>query len=230
MAHIQKGSLIISCQAVKGEPLYGCNVMHLMARAAKEGGADAIRCNSVADINAIRKEVSLPTIGIIKAVYPDSEVYITPTKKEVQALLEQTDTDVIALDATDRVRPNGETLAELVAYIRKAKPHVEIMADIATLHEAKRADALGFDYIGCTMRSYTPDTKGISIPDYAFIAQMVETLHAKVIAEGGIWEIGQLEQVWRANPYAVVIGSAVTRPRDITARFRQVTDACLASR
>lgn len=204
--------------------------MHLMARAAKEGGADAIRCNSVADINAIRQEVTLPTIGIIKAVYPDSEVYITPTKKEVQALLEQTDTDVIALDATDRVRPNGETLAELVAYIRKAKPHVEIMADIATLHEAKRADALGFDYIGCTMRSYTPETKGISIPDYAFIAQMVESLHAKVIAEGGIWEIGQLEQVWCANPYAVVIGSAVTRPRDITARFRQVTDACLGSR
>lgn len=229
MAHIQKGSLIISCQAVKGEPLYGCNIMHLMARAAKEGGADAIRCNSVTDINAIRKEVSLPTIGIIKAVYPDSDVYITPTRKEVKALLEQTDTEVIALDATDRARPNGEKLEDLIAYIRRMKPQVEIMADISTFDEAKRADALGFDYVGCTMRSYTPATKGIEIPDCAFIAQMVDTLHAKVIAEGGIWEVGQLEKVWRANPYAVVIGSAVTRPKDITARFRKTTDAYLAN-
>ena len=86
MAHIQEGSLIISCQAVKGEPLYGYNIMHLMAKAAKEGGADGIRCNYISDINSIKQEVDLPTIGIIKAVYPDSDVYITPTLKELKAL------------------------------------------------------------------------------------------------------------------------------------------------
>lgn len=224
MAHIQKGSLIISCQAVKGEPLYGYNIMHLMAKAAKEGGADAIRCNYVSDINSIKAAVGLPTIGIIKAVYPDSDVYITPTLKEVKALLEETETEVVALDATLRPRPNGEKLEDLVGYIRKNKPQVEIMADISNMDEAKYADSLGFDYIGCTMRSYTASTKGISIPDYDFIAEMVKTLQAKIIAEGGIWEIGQLERVWRADPYAVVIGSAVTRPKDITARFRKVTD------
>ncbi len=228
MAHIKQGSLIISCQAVKGEPLYGYNIMHLMAKAAKEGGADGIRCNYVSDINSIKAEVDLPTIGIIKAEYPDSEVYITPTLKEVQALLEETDTEVVALDATRRSRPNGEKLENLVRYIRSNKPQVEIMADIADMEDAKYADSLGFDYIGCTLRSYTAATKGISIPDYDFIAQLVQTVHAHVIAEGGIWEVGQLEKVWDANPYAVVIGSAVTRPRDITARFRRVTDACLS--
>ncbi len=228
MAHIKQGSLIISCQAVKGEPLYGYNIMHLMAKAAKEGGADVIRCNYVSDINSIKAEVDLPTIGIIKAEYPDSEVYITPTLKEVQALLEETDTEVVALDATRRSRPNGEKLENLVRYIRSNKPQVEIMADIADMEDAKYADSLGFDYIGCTLRSYTAATKGISIPDYDFIAQLVQTVHAHVIAEGGIWEVGQLEKVWDANPYAVVIGSAVTRPRDITARFRRVTDACLS--
>lgn len=224
MAHIKEGSLIISCQAVQGEPLYGYNIMHLMAKAAREGGADAIRCNYVSDINSIKQEVDLPTIGIIKAVYPNSSVYITPTLKEVQALLDETDTEVVALDATLRARPNGEKLEDLVAYIREHKPQVEIMADISDMEEAKWADSLGFDYIGCTMRSYTESTKGISIPDYDFIAEMVQTLHAKVIAEGGIWEAEQLKRVWGAHPYAVVIGSAVTRPKDITARFRKVTD------
>ena len=228
MAHIKQGGLIISCQAVKGEPLYGYNIMHMMAKAAKEGGADGIRCNYVSDINSIKAEVDLPTIGIIKAEYPDSEVYITPTLKEVKALLSETDTEVVALDATRRSRPNGEKLEDLVRYIRANKPQVEIMADIADMEDAKYADSLGFDYIGCTLRSYTAATKGISIPDYDFIAQLVQTVHAHVIAEGGIWEVGQLQKVWEAKPYAVVIGSAVTRPRDITARFRRVTNACLA--
>lgn len=227
MAHIKQNSLIISCQAVKGEPLYGYNIMHLMAKAAKEGGADAIRCNTVSDINSIKAETGLPTIGIIKAVYPDSNVYITPTLNEVKALLEETDTEVIALDATLRPRPNGEKVEDLVDYIRINKPSVEIMADISNMEEAKYADALGFDYIGCTMRSYTESTKGIAIPDYDFIAEMVQSLHAKIIAEGGIWEANQLRKVWEANPYAVVIGSAVTRPKDITARFRKVTDSAL---
>lgn len=227
MAHIQKGSLIISCQAVKGEPLYGYNIMHLMAKAAKEGGADAIRCNYVSDINSIKAETGLVTIGIIKAVYPDSAVYITPTLKEVKALLEETETEVVALDATKRPRPNGEKLEDLVQYIRAHKPSVEIMADISDMEEAQYADALGFDYIGCTMRSYTESTKGIAIPDYDFIDKLGKTCKAKIIAEGGIWEVAQLQKVWEANPYAVVIGSAVTRPKDITARFRKVTDAAL---
>lgn len=224
MAHIKEGSLIISCQAVKGEPLYGYNIMHLMAKSAKEGGADGIRCNYVSDINSIKREVDLPTIGIIKAVYPNSDVYITPTLKEVKALLEETDTEIVALDATLRARPNGEKLEDLVAYIREHKPQVEIMADISNMEEAQWADSLGFDYIGCTMRSYTESTKGIVIPDYNFIAEMVNTLHAKIIAEGGIWETEQLKKVWEVKPYAVVIGSAVTRPKDITARFRKATD------
>lgn len=230
MAHIKEGSLIISCQAVKGEPLYGYNIMHLLAKAAKEGGADAIRCNYVSDINSIKAETGLVTIGIIKAEYPDSDVYITPTLKEVRALLEDTETEVIALDATLRARPNGERVEDLVDYIRKNKPSVEIMADISNMEEARFADSLGFDYIGCTMRSYTESTKGISIPDYDFIRDMAKNLNAKIIAEGGIWEVSQLEKVWQASPYAVVIGSAVTRPKDITARFRKVTDAVLQSK
>lgn len=162
-------------------------------------------------------------IGIIKAVYEDSGVYITPTLKEVKALL-TTGCEVIALDATKRNRPNGEKIEDLVAYIRQNAPATEMMADCSTFEEAKAADELGFDYIGSTLRGYTEYTKGIPIPDYDLLKKMRSELSAKIIAEGGIWELGQLERVLACDPYAVVIGSAITRPMDITKRFAKVFD------
>lgn len=220
MANLKPG-IIVSCQAVKGEPLYGLGLMHHFARAAVLGGAKGIRTNYASDIIAIKNEVDVPVIGIIKAVYRESEVYITPTLKEVKELL-ATECEVIALDATNRPRPNGEQLADLVAYIRTNAAGTEIMADCSTFEEAQAADAMGFDYIGTTMRGYTPYTKGIAIPDYELLAKMVEELNAKIIAEGGIWETNQLEKVLACAPYAVVIGSAITRPMDITKRFAAV--------
>ena len=145
-------------------------------------------------------------------------MYITPTLKEVKALL-TTGCEVIALDATNRFRPNGEKLEDLVEYIRDHAPNVEIMADCSTFEEAEAADAMGFDYVGSTLRGYTEYTKGISIPDYDMLSRMRKELNAKVIAEGGIWEISQLDKVLECDPYAVVIGSAVTRPMDIAKRF-----------
>lgn len=217
MANLEKG-LIISCQAVKGEPLYGLGIMRHFARAAVLGGARGIRANSVEDIISIKKEVGVPVIGIIKEIYDDSEVYITPTLKEVKALI-STGCEVIALDATARRRPNGETLADLVKYIRENAPNTEIMADCSTYEEGRAADEMGFDYIGTTMRGYTEYTKGIEIPDIELLKKMSDNLNGKVIAEGGIWEISQLRKVLECGPYAVVIGSAVTRPYDITKRF-----------
>ncbi|MGN0568110.1 MAG: N-acetylmannosamine-6-phosphate 2-epimerase, partial [Acutalibacteraceae bacterium] len=194
MANLKEHGLIVSCQAVKGEPLYGLHMMGHFARAAVLGGASGIRANYVEDINEITEQVDVPVIGIIKEIYDGSDVYITPTLKEVKALL-TTKCSVIALDATDRARPNGEKLEDLIGYIRENAPHVEIMADCSTYEEAKRADELGFDYIGSTMRGYTEYTKGIQIPDYELLEKMVQTLSAKIVAEGGIWEVGQLERV-----------------------------------
>lgn len=222
MANLNRG-LIVSCQAVKGEPLYGLNMMHHFARAAVLGGAKGIRANYVSDILAIKNEVDVPVIGIIKAVYDNSPVYITPTLKEVKELL-TTKCEVIALDATFRPRPNGEKLEDLVKYIRENAPDVEIMADCSTYEEAENADKLGFNYIGTTLRGYTEYTKGIAIPDCDLLHKMVTTLNAKIIAEGGIWEQKQLENVLKEDVYAVVIGSAITRPMDITKHFASVFD------
>ena len=108
-----KGKLIVSCQALPDEPLHGSEFMAKMAFAAKEGGAAGIRCNSVEDIHAIKQAVDLPTIGIIKAVYDNSDVYITPTMKEVDALIAE-GVSIMALDATNRIRPDGKTLEESI--------------------------------------------------------------------------------------------------------------------
>lgn len=218
MSNLPRG-LIVSCQAVKGETLYGYGIMNLMAKCAKDGGAVGIRANYVDDILSIKKEVDLPVIGIIKAVYEGSDVYITPTLKEVKDLI-RTGCEVIALDCTKRARPNGEILNDLVKFIRENAPTVEIMADTADFDDALTADELGFDYIGSTMRGYTSYTKGVPLPDYDFITKLVrEFPNRKIIAEGGIWEADQLKKVCECGVYSVVIGTAITRPTDITKRF-----------
>ena len=218
--------LIVSCQAVKGEPLYGLGIMGYFARAAVAGGAVGIRANYVGDIADIKKEVDVPLIGIIKEVYDGSDVYITPTLKEVKALL-TTGCEVIALDCTKRVRPNGEKLEDLVAYIRQNAPDVEIMADCSDFEEAEIAHRLGFDYIGSTMRGYTPYTQCVELPDIDFLTKLVKSFpDTKIIAEGGIWEREQLTKVCECGVYAVVIGSSITRPKDITQRFVGAMKLC----
>ena len=220
MAKLNRG-LIVSCQAVKGEPLYGLGIMRHFARCAVLGGAVGIRTGYVNEIEDIKQEVSVPVIGIIKQEYEGSDVYITPTLKEVKELI-ASPCDVIALDCTRHARPK-ETLGELVAYIRKNAPDKEIMADCDCMESAEEAARLGFDYIGTTMRGYTAATKGMTIPDYDFIAALVKKFPGvNIIAEGGIWEAGQLEKVWSLGVYAVVIGSAITRPMDITKHFAKV--------
>ena len=218
-----KGGVIISCQATESEPLYGLGLMKYFARAAVAGGATGIRC--LADeLQDIRSETDVPIIGLVKRVYQGSGVYGTPPIKEVDELIALRP-DVIAVDATDRRRPDGETLAGLVAHARCAAPDIHLMADCATIRDAENALALGFEYVSTTLHGYTTDTKGVSIPDYDFIEQMKALVGEKLIVEGGIWTDEQLKMVMRAQPFAVVIGTAVTRPKDITARFCKVFHA-----
>ena len=210
--------LIVSCQALPDEPLHGSHIMSRMAYAAFLGGAVGIRAGGATDIKAIKQAVPLPVIGIQKTVYEDSPVYITPTWAEVEAVA-GAGAEIIAIDATDRPRPGGVTLEALVRRIREEYPGLYLMADISAFAEARQAQALGFDLIGSTLVGYTAATKGQSIPDAALIARMSRELSAPIIAEGGIWTLEQLDAVMDAGAYGVVIGSAITRPQEITKRF-----------
>ena len=149
-----KGKLIVSCQALPHEPLHSSFIMGRMALAAEEGGAVGIRANTKEDIAEIKKMVDLPVIGIVKRDYEDSKIYITPTMKEIDELME-VEPEIIALDATVNVRPEGKTLDEFYKEIREKYPNQLLMADCATVEEAIHADELGFDFIGTTLVGYT---------------------------------------------------------------------------
>ncbi len=213
-----KGGLIVSCQALKTEPLYDSYIMSKMAWAAYLGGAVGIRANTVVDILAIKEKVDLPVIGIIKEEYNDSDVYITPTMDEVDKLVE-IGCEIIATDATNRTRPNGKSFEEFFKEVRKKYPNQLFMADTSCFEEGKLAEELGFDLIGTTMSGYTPYTKGRVLPDCELIERYAKELHTPVIAEGGIWCPDDLKNVYKAGAFGAVCGTAITRPMDITKRF-----------
>ncbi|AZU64069.1 N-acetylmannosamine-6-phosphate 2-epimerase [Neobacillus mesonae] len=215
-----KGRLVVSCQALDHEPLHSSFIMGKMALAAKEGGASGIRANSKEDIIAIKKEVTLPVIGIVKRDYDDSEVFITATKQEIDELLES-GCEMIALDATMRRRPGGLTLEELVSYTRSKNPNVQLMADISTLDDAIQAEKLGFDCVGTTLYGYTKETDGHKLydNDFAFLKNVVEQVSIPVIAEGNIMTPEMLKRAFELGVSSVVVGGAITRPQQITARF-----------
>lgn len=218
-----KGNLIVSCQALPDEPLHSPFIMGRMAKAACEGGAKGIRANGVADIQAIKESVQLPIIGIIKEVYDNSEVYITPTEKEIE-LLHEEGVDIIAVDATTRIRPNGETINTFFPKMREKYPNQLFMADCSTFEDGKNAYKLGFDLVGTTLSSYTDETKGQAIPNFNLVKAFVKELPIPIIAEGGIWSPEQLKKMFDIGVYTAVVGSVITRPQLITRKFVNVLE------
>lgn len=213
-----KGGLVVSCQALETEPLHSSYIMGRMAYAAMEGGAVGIRANTPQDIVEIKRTVDLPVIGLYKVVTEGSDVYITPTMAEVDALVEA-GSDIIALDATDRMRAGGVTIRELFPQIREKYSDMLFMADCSSYEDALRAQELGFDLAGTTLCGYTKETAGTEIPCYELLRKMCGNLDIPVIAEGGIWERGQLQEAFTCGIHAAVVGTAITRPREITKRF-----------
>lgn len=215
-----KGKLIVSCQALPHEPLHSSFIMGRMALAAKEGGACGIRANTKEDIREIQAQTGLPVIGIVKRDYEDSSVYITPTRKEVEELME-VHPEIIALDATARLRPNGVKLADFFRELKEAYPDQLWMADCSTVEEALDADSLGFDFIGTTMVGYTPQSEGMKIEadDFAILREIIRKAAHPVIAEGNIDTPQKAKRVIELGAFCVVVGSIITRPQLITRAF-----------
>jgi len=220
-----KGKLIVSCQALPGEPLYveEKSVMYLMARAAKMAGAAAVRTNGVRDVIAIRKETNLPVIGLIKVRYEGYDSYITPTMKEVEELA-AAGADVIALDCTNGRRGDGKTGGEFLAEVRAKYPDTILMADIATYEEGVNAWKQGADLVGTTMSGYTGDSPRSDGPDYELVRRLSKTLDIPVIGEGRIHSPEQAVEMLDAGAFAVVVGGAITRPLEIASRFVQAME------
>ena len=221
-----KGQLIVSCQALPQEPLHSSFIMGRMARAAKEGGAAGIRANTKEDIKEIQEVTGLPIIGIVKRDYPDSAVYITPTMKEIEELME-VKPEIVAIDATGALRPRNVTLADFFHQIKEKYPEQKLMADCSTIEEALFADELGFDFIGTTMVGYTPQSKGLKIEgnDFEILRTILKKVKHPVIAEGNVNSPEKAKRVIELGSYAVVVGSSITRPQLITKGYAEAVNS-----
>lgn len=220
-----KGKVIVSCQAVPGEPLYveEKSIMYLMARAAKQAGTPAIRTSSIRDVLAIKEETGLPVIGLIKVQYEGFESYITPTMKEVDELV-AAGSDIIDLDCTEQKRGDGKSVSEFIQEVREKYPEAVLMADISTYEEGVNAWKLGMDLVGTTMSGYTSYTPKLSGPDYDLVRKLSDTLDIPVIGEGRVHSPGQAVEMLEAGAFAVVVGGAITRPLEIAQRFIQAVE------
>jgi N-acylglucosamine-6-phosphate 2-epimerase len=209
--------LIVSCQALPDEPLFGAQHMAAMARAAQMGGAVGIRANGPADIAAIRAAVDLPMIGLFKQDIPGCEVRITPTLAHADQVA-NAGADIIAFDATWRARPGHLTVKALIDHIH-TKLNKMALADVATIGEGQEAVEAGADFVATTLSGYTAYSPSQPGPDFALLERLVKQLHLPVIAEGRIATPEQAAQALKLGAYAVVVGGAITRPQWITAQF-----------
>lgn len=214
-----KGKIIVSSQAMPGEPFYDENCMIAMMQSAINGGAQALRVAGSRDVKNAKK-FNVPVIGLTK---PDklpenwkSVVYITPTLKDVNDLIEA-GADIIAFDGTSRPRP-GCNLEDIINQIHKSDRLA--MADISTLEEGILCEKLGADILSTTLAGYTDESGNAGDkPDYELLEQLVKASNKPVILEGRIWEPKDITKAFELGAHSVVIGSAITRPQLIVKRF-----------
>ncbi len=202
-----RGGLIVSCQAPQTSPLHDPLVIRALAQCAAHNGAVGVRLDTPAHIQAAKTVLTIPVVGLWKVVTPGSEVYITPTSQEVYALKEA-GAEIIALDATARSRPKGESLGDLIQLVHQLG--CLVLADISTLEEARQAVALGADAVATTLLGYTPYTAQSGPPGWDLLGDLITHCAVPVILEGGVSTPQEVQRALALGAWAVVVGTALT--------------------
>lgn len=213
-----KGGMIVSCQA-EGDDPFNANpeYMALFARAAEMGGAIGIRTQGIEKLKAIKRATKLPVIGLLKSQFPDGTVCITGSFNEVEQLI-AAGSDIVAIDGTFRKR-EGLSGPEFIKEVKKRYGCI-VLADIATYAEAKTCEEADADCVSTTLNGYTPDTLQFHDgPNYDVLKDCVDGLTIPVFAEGRYNTPAEAGKAMELNAYAVISGTAITRPRVITQWF-----------
>jgi N-acylglucosamine-6-phosphate 2-epimerase len=204
------GGLIVSCQAPPDSPLFEPPIIAAIALASVRSGAVGVRIDTPNHIKAVRDRLGpdIPIIGLWKQSLPGSEVYITPQFHHAEAIA-ASGADIIAIDATDRVRPHDETLADLIDAIHSqlGKP---VMADIDSLDSAIAAAHLGVEIIGTTLYGYTPTTQQGIPPAFDLLTEIRQQFKGFLICEGGISSPEMAKRALTLGANAVVVGTDIT--------------------
>lgn len=207
--------LIVSCQAYPGEPLRDPRAMALVAQSVVRGGAVAVRAQGLDDIRAIHASVSVPQIGLWKV--DTGGVFITPTLEHALAVVEA-GAEIVAIDGTQRERPDGLTLAQTITAIHQ-RTRALVMADAGSLNDGVAAQSAGADIVGTTLSGYTGERPKVEGPDLELVSELAEALFVPVLAEGRIRTPEQAREALDRGAYSVVVGTAITHPASIVSWF-----------
>lgn len=215
------GGLIVSCQAPVGSPLNDPHIISAMAQVAEQQGAVGVRLNGSANIAAVRTQITVPIIGIEKVISAGSDVYITPTFA-IAAGVVGSGADIVALDATQRTRPNGEKIEALLVQLRQELA-IPVMADVATFDEGLWAADCGADIIATTLCGYTRETQETSLPAFTLLERLATRVRRPIICEGGIATPDEVQRAFDCGAFAVVVGTAITGITQLVKNFVTAT-------
>jgi N-acylglucosamine-6-phosphate 2-epimerase len=219
-----RGRLIVSCQASEGDPLDDLGTLVRMATAVLRGGAGGLRAEGAERIEAFRRITQLPIIGIVKSFDTNGEVHITPDFRSAKAV-SVAGADVVALDCTvrrlsaaERAMKEEEAWPALIERIHSELGQ-PVLADIASVEDGVAAEQAGADAVATTLYGYTAETAGVRTPSWQLVEGLLRQLKVPVVVEGHITSPEEVKRAFELGAWAVVVGSAITRPETITARF-----------
>ena len=185
-----------------------------------KAGARGIRADGADHVRAIRQVVEVPIIGIRRRSAcrrKDPDYRVDRRRSRPGPRRRRHDRS----DCSRRGRQYG-------AFERISQIHSElgvaVLADIATLDEGIAAAEAGADAVLSTLRGYTSETEYVHAFDPAFIQASASSTRVPVIAEGRIHTTEAAAEAIEAGAFAVVVGTAITRPREIARRFVRAVD------
>ena len=211
-----KGGLIVSCQAHGDHPLRDSRLLSALAQCAERGGAAAIRADGPEDIGRIKKDVSLPIVGIYKVPVAGKRFFITSSFEHAVQVVEA-GADAVALEATYENRPDADELRDLIRKIREDL-RVPVMADVSGVEEGLRASDMGADLVATTLSGYTSESPSLETPDFELVGTLAKE-GIRTVAEGHVRTPEQVKKLFESGAHSVVVGTAITDPVSITSWF-----------